>query len=84
MSERVARRCDYTVDKKRKNSCVLKHLFLVGVEQPKILPKNPRNALSDALLMSFFQNFAADAAKTKTALRAVLINESNRASRGFN
>jgi len=29
-SERVARRCDYTVDKKRVNFCVLKHLF----EQP--------------------------------------------------
>jgi len=51
-SERVARRCDYTVDKKRVNSCVLKHLFLEGVEQP----------------MSCFQNFAADAAKKpKTA-----------------
>jgi len=50
----VARRCDYTVDKKRVNSCVLKHLFLEGVEQPKTLPKNPRNALSDALLMSLF------------------------------
>jgi len=27
-SERVAWRCDYTVDTKRVNSCVLKHLFL--------------------------------------------------------
>ena len=80
-SERVARRYDYTVDKKRVNSCVLKHLFLEGVEQPKISPKKPGNALSDALLMSRFQNFA-DAAKKKprsarffeTALRAVLIN----------
>jgi len=27
-SERMARRCDDTVDKKRVNSCVLKHLFL--------------------------------------------------------
>jgi len=34
-SERVTRRCDYTVDKKRVNSCVLKHLFLEGVERPK-------------------------------------------------
>jgi len=64
-SERVARRCDYTVDKKRVNSCVLKHLFLEGVEQPKISPKKPRNALSDALLMSRFQNIAADAATKK-------------------
>ena len=39
-SEGVARRCDYTVDKKRVNCCVLKHLFLVGTEQPKISPKN--------------------------------------------
>ena len=53
------------------NSAVLKHLFLERVEQPKISPKNPGNALSDALLMSYFQNFAADAAK-------------NCASRGFN
>jgi len=71
-SEHVARRCDDTVDKKRVNSCELKHLFLEGVEQPKISPKNPRNAHSDALLMSRFQNFTADAAKK------------NRASRGFN
>jgi len=65
----MARRCDDTIDKKQVNSCVLKHLFLEGVEQSKISPKNPGNALSqaDALLMSRFQNFAADAAKTKTA-----------------
>ena len=72
----MARRCDYTVDKKRVNSCVLKHVFLEGVEQPKISPKNPGNALSNALLMSRFPNFAANAAKKKpleTALCAVLI-----------
>jgi len=51
---------------------------LEGVEQPKILPKNPGNALSDVLLMSCFQNFAVDAAKYKTTLRAVLINELTR------
>jgi len=81
-SERVARRCDDTVDKKRANSSVLKHLFVERVEQPKISPKNPGNALSDVLLMSCFQNFAADAAKNelrsarffKTVLRAILIN----------
>jgi len=77
-SERVCRRCDDTVDNKWVNSCVLKHLFLEGVEQPKISPKTPGNALSDALVMSRFQNFAADAARIfflfKTALRAVLIN----------
>jgi len=60
MSERVVRRCDDTVDKKRVNSSVLKHLFLERVEQPRMSPKNPENALSDAL-----QNFAADAAKKK-------------------
>ena len=60
----MARRCDDTIDKKRVNSCVLKHLFLEGVEQPKtIAQKNPGNALSDALLMSCFQKFAASAAK---------------------
>jgi len=62
-SERVARRCDDSVDKKRVNSCTLKQFFLEGVEQQKILPKKPRNALSDALLMSRFQNFAAHAAE---------------------
>ena len=64
-SERVARRCDDTVDKKRVNSCVPKHLFLEGVEQPKISPKNPGKALSNALLMSRFQNFEASAAFLK-------------------
>jgi len=52
MLERVVRRCDHTVDKKPVNYCVLKHLFL-EVEQPKILPKNPGNAFSDALLISY-------------------------------
>ena len=41
-SERVARRCDYTVDKKRVNHCVLKQLFLEGVERPKTSTKKPR------------------------------------------
>jgi hypothetical protein len=58
-SERVARRCEDTVDKKQVNSCVLKHLFLKGVEQPKISPKKPVNALSNALPMLRFQIFAA-------------------------
>jgi len=44
-SKRVARRCDDTVDKKRVNYCVLKHLFLEGVEQPKISPKKSGNDL---------------------------------------
>jgi len=62
-SERVVQRCDDTVDKKRVNFCVMKHLFFQRAEQPKISPRKPRNVLSDALLMSCFQNFAADAAK---------------------
>jgi len=53
----VAQRCDDTVDKKRVNSCVLKHLFLEGVEQPKLSPKTPGDALSDVLLMSARSNF---------------------------
>jgi len=67
-SERVVRHCDDTVDKKRVNSCVQKHLFLERVEQPKISPKKPGNALSDVLLMSCFQNFAPDAAKKNVYL----------------
>jgi len=70
-SECVARRCDDIVDKKQVNSCVLKYIFLEGVEQPRISPQNPGNlnALSDALLMSRFQKFAADAGKKKLRLR---------------
>jgi len=71
-----------TVYRKRVNFCVLKHLFLEGVEQPKKRLKPLRNALSDALLMSRFLNFVADAAKKNraprffdTALCALLINE---------
>ena len=76
-SEREAQRYDYTANMKRVNSCVSKHLFMELVEQPKISPKNPGNALSDALLMSRFQKLADDAAKKnrgffETALRAVL------------
>jgi len=53
----VARRCDDTVDKKRVNSCVLKHLSLERFEQPKISPKKPGNALSDALLKRVLKEF---------------------------
>jgi len=73
----VARRCDYTVDKKRVNSCVLKHFFLEEVEKPKISPKNPGNALSDALPMSRFQNAKKKPRSARffeTALCAVLMN----------
>jgi len=57
---------------------------LEGVEQPKKWPKNPGNALSNTLLMSRFQNLAADTARKKieTALRAVLIHSSIRDNSG--
>jgi len=71
-SEREIRRCDDTIDKKRVNSCVLKHLFLERVEEPKITSKNPGNSSSNALLMSCFQKFAADAAKKNRAPRECL------------
>jgi len=41
-SERVARRCDYTVDKKRVNFWVLKHLFLDGFWATKNIAKTSR------------------------------------------
>ena len=59
-------RDDDTVDKKRVNIFVLKHL-LKRAEQPKKSLKNPGNAHSDALLMA--------APAKKTTLRAVLNNE---------
>ena len=57
-SERVTRRCENIVDKKRLNSCALEYLFLEGVEQPNKSPKNPENAFSGALLMSRFKKSA--------------------------
>ena len=40
-SEHVARRCDDTVDKKRVNSCVLKHLFWEELSNQKYRQKTP-------------------------------------------
>jgi len=40
-SERVARRCDDTVDKKRVNSCQLKHLFWRALRNQKYRRKIP-------------------------------------------
>jgi len=40
MLERVARRCDDTVGKKRLNSCVLKHLFWRELSNQKYRQKN--------------------------------------------
>jgi hypothetical protein len=45
---------------------------LEGVEQPKKSPKKLGNAFSDALLLSRFQNFAADAEKKNRAPRGIL------------
>jgi len=80
-SERVAQRCDYTVDKKRVNSCVLKHLFLEGVEQPKISPKKKRKCTLRRATNVTFSKFRGWRRKKNTALRAIFWN---RASRGFN
>jgi len=41
--------------KKNRHGGVLKHLFLEGVDQTKILLKKPGNDLSEALLMSRFE-----------------------------
>ena len=90
-SERVTRRCDNTVDKKRVNSCVLKYLF-GGSAVTKKSPKTPGNALSNVLL-SGFENLTADAAKQKktpsarfleTTLRVILIRELIRINSGPN
>ena len=50
----MARRCDNTVKKKQVNSCVLKHLFMEGLQLLKTLPTSPENTFSDALLMLIF------------------------------
>ena len=42
MSERMARRCDDTIDKNRVNSCVIKHLFS-GSRATKKITTTPRN-----------------------------------------
>jgi len=60
-SQRVTRRCDDTVDKKRVNSCVLKHLFWREFSNQKPHQKFFGSALSDALLMARLLNLAADA-----------------------
>ena len=77
-SERVARHCDHTVNKKRVNSCVLKHLFLEGVEQPEISPKNPE-MLSPTRRREHFHVFKISRLTPPKKNRVW-----NRASRGFN
>ena len=54
-SERVARCCDDTVDKKRVKSCVLKQLFSEGVEQPKISSKTRKCSLRRATIVTFWK-----------------------------
>jgi len=68
-------------DKKRVNSCVLKHPLFWGSSSTKNPPIHCGNAVSDALLMSQFENFAGGAANKKTAMHVVF---RNRASRGWN
>ena len=69
-SERVARRCDYTIDKMRENSCVLKHLFLKGVEQLK-MSKPQKGTLRRAINVTF------------SKFRGWRRENKNRAPRGF-
>jgi len=45
VSIRMARRCDDTVDKKRGNSCILRHLFVEGVQQPNNRSKPWKSSL---------------------------------------
>jgi len=82
-AECVTRRCDDTSWQDASEFLCIKTSFFKGGQQQKNRQKNPGNALSDELLVSFFHNFAADAANKKTtfcavfetALYAVLINE---------
>jgi len=78
----VARRCDDTIDKNRVNSCVLRHLFLEGVEQPKKNTQNPRKCFLRHATNVTFSKFRWWRRKKKTprgflktALRAVLCND---------
>jgi len=67
----MVRRCDDTVDKKRVNSCVLKHLFLERVEKPELIRINSLNNESIKTVRSAVSKncaerglfFAASAAK---------------------
>ena len=65
MSERVARRYDDTVDKKRVKSCVLKHLFWREFSNQKNRPNLPEILSPTRVERQFFKNFATDAAETK-------------------
>jgi len=69
-SERVLRRCDDTVDKKRVNSCVLKYLF-GGSWVTKKIAKTPRKCcLWHNNTLSQFRSWR----RKKKMLGAVLIN----------
>jgi len=54
-SERVARHCDDTIDKKRVNSCVLKHLFLRELNNQKITKKTRNCFLRHAANVKFLK-----------------------------
>jgi len=65
MTERMARRCDDTVDKKRVNSCVLKHGFNTsfgGSSATKKIAKKTRNCcLQRATNLTFYKLFTCRA-----------------------
>jgi len=69
MSERVARRCDNTVDKKRLNSCVLEHLFWKSWAFKKI-----RKCFLQRATNVTFSIFGGWRRQKQIALRAFLIN----------
>jgi len=76
-SERVARRCDDTVDKKRMNSCVRKHLCWRELSNQKKTPtKNRKHSLRRVTNVTFakFRSWHRQKKKEfETALRAVLL-----------
>ena len=65
--ERVARRCDDTIDNKRVNSCVLKQLFLEGVEQSKISSKKTQKCSLRRATNVTFSKFRGWRRKKKSA-----------------
>jgi len=78
----MARRYDNAVDKKRMNSCVLKHLFWRELSNRKHCQKNPEMLSETRYECHVFKILRLTPQKTElrsaqcfeTALRAVLIN----------
>jgi len=67
-SERMARRCDDTVDKKRVNSCVLQHLFWTELSNQKYCQK-PAEMLFPTRYSCHVVEIIADTAKKKRGLK---------------